>query len=75
MAVYKRGGVYWYEFEFKGRRIRESTHQGNQNTAKTMESARRTQLAKGEVGLIDKPPAPTAKSRLTLLGASLERRC
>jgi hypothetical protein len=35
MAVYKRGGVYWYEFLFKGERVRESTHQGNQNTART----------------------------------------
>ena len=39
MAVYKAGWVYWYEFLFKGERVRESTHQGNQNTARTMESA------------------------------------
>ena len=61
MAIYKRGDVYWYEFLFKGTRYRESTNQGNGNLARTMEGARRTQLAKGEVGLIDKPKSPTFK--------------
>jgi integrase len=61
VAVYKRGGVYWYEFSFKKSRVRQSTHQGNANLARTMESAHRTQLAKGEVGIIDKPTVPTLK--------------
>jgi integrase len=61
MAILKRGGVYWYEFLFKGERIRESTHQGNPNVARNIESARRTQLAKGEVGILDKPAVPTLK--------------
>ena len=61
MAIYKRGDIYWYEFLFKGTRYRESTNQGNQNLARTMESARRTELAKGQVGLIDKPAVPTFK--------------
>lgn len=61
MAVYKRGGVYWYEFLFKSERIRESTHQGNQNTARTMESAHRTRLATGMVGIIEKTATPTLK--------------
>ena len=75
MAIYKRGDVYWYEFEFKGRRVRESTHQGNQNLAKTMESARRTQLAKGEVGLIDKEPAPTLKEFAPLFMKQIAMDC
>lgn len=61
MAIYKRGGVYWYEFAFKGRRIRESTHQGNQRTARQMEAARRAALAKGELGILDRPRVPTLK--------------
>jgi excisionase family DNA binding protein len=28
MAIYKRGGVYWYEFVFKGERIREESRGG-----------------------------------------------
>jgi hypothetical protein len=51
MALYKRGGVWWFEFVFNGERIRESTKQGNRRTAEQIESARRTQLAKGEVGI------------------------
>jgi integrase len=59
MSVFKRGGVYWYEFVFKGERIRESTHQPNQNVARQMESAHRTALAKGEVGIAERRRAPT----------------
>src|SRR5438105_2353073 len=61
MAILKRGGVYWYEFLFKGQRIRESTKQGNPNVARNIESARRTELAKGQVGILDKPVVPTFK--------------
>jgi integrase len=75
MAIYKRGDVYWYEFEFKGERIRESTHQGNQNTARSIESARRTQLAKGEVGLIDKPAVPTFKEFAPRFEKAIETQC
>lgn len=35
MAVYKGGDTYWYELTFKGERVRESTHQGNANEART----------------------------------------
>ena len=45
MSTYKRGGVYWYEFEFKGNRVRESTHQANDKKARTMESDHRSRLA------------------------------
>ena len=58
MAIYKRGDVYWYEFEFRGRRIRESAKTGNPRTARQIESARKTELAKGQVGIKDKPVAP-----------------
>jgi integrase len=61
MAVFKRGGVYWYKFEFRGERIRETTKQGNKRIAEQIEAARKTELAKGEVGLKDRDPAPTLK--------------
>jgi len=39
--------------------VRESTKQGNDKVARQMEAAHRTSLAKGEVGVRDKKPAPT----------------
>jgi integrase len=59
MSIYKRGRIYWYKFTFNGQAIRESTRQTNQHTARQMESAHRTSLAKGEVGLREKKIAPT----------------
>ena len=57
----KRGscGVYWYKFMWQGKLIRESTKQSNDKIARQMEAAHRTSLARGEVGLRDKPAAPT----------------
>jgi integrase len=54
--IYKRGHVYWYKFMWHGRLVRESTKQGNDKLARNMESAHRTSLAKGEVGIRDKKP-------------------
>ena len=54
MSIYKRGRIYWYKFTFNGEAIRESTRQTNQHTARQMESAHRTSLAKGEVGIREK---------------------
>lgn len=59
MSIYKRGGVYWYKFMWQGKLIRESTKQGNDKLARNMESAHRTSLAKGVVGLREKKPSPT----------------
>src|SRR5262245_28178726 len=56
--IYKRGKTYWYEFMWEGRRIRESAKTGNPRTARQIESARKTELAKGEVGIKDRPLAP-----------------
>jgi integrase len=44
--IYKRGRIYWYRFTFEGAEIRESTKQTNDKTARAMESAHRTRLAK-----------------------------
>jgi len=51
MSLYNRGGVWWFEFVFKGERVRESTKQGHKRTAEQLEAAKRTQLAKAEVGI------------------------
>ncbi len=59
MGLFKRGEVWWYEFVFGGERIRESTKQSNKRTAEQIEAARRTQLAKGEVGIKERTPVPT----------------
>ena len=59
MAVYKRGRIWWYKFNWNGEPIRESTKQSNKRTAEQMEATHRASLAKGEVGLRDRRPAPT----------------
>jgi integrase len=51
--------VYWYKFMWKGELVRESTKQGNDKIARQIEAAHRTSLAKGEVGIREKKPAPT----------------
>jgi hypothetical protein len=52
-------GIYWYKFMWMGKLVRESTKQGNDKIARQMESAHRTSLAKGEVGIRDKALATT----------------
>ena len=57
----KRGscGNYWYKFMWLGKLVRESTKQGSDKIARQMESAHRTKLALGEVGIRQKEPTPT----------------
>lgn len=58
MAIFKRGRTYWYHFWFNGQHIQRSTKQGNPRVARQIEAAYRTKLAKGEVGIEDRMPAP-----------------
>jgi hypothetical protein len=58
MGIYKRGEKYWYKFMWQGELVRESTKQGNDKIARNMESAHRTALAKGVVGIREKKAAP-----------------
>jgi integrase len=58
MAIYKRGDTYWYEFQFNGERIQESSQTGNKEAARQIEAAHRVRLAKGEAGIVERPPAP-----------------
>jgi integrase len=61
MSIYKRGSIYWYKFMWNGELIRESTKQGNDRTARNMESAHRTTLANGLVGIREKKPSLSLK--------------
>lgn len=64
MAIYKRGGKYWFEFVFEGRRIRKSTKTRSRKAAREIESAHRIKLAKGEVGIEEPKRVPTFASAL-----------
>jgi integrase len=67
VSIYKRGGVYWYKFQWKGALVRKSTKQGNDKIARQMEAAHKTSLAKGEVGIRE-------KKRIAVLGEFCRKR-
>jgi integrase len=75
MGVYKRGGVWWYKFKFDGESVRESTKQTNKRVAEQIEAAKKTALAKGEVGLFDKKHAPTLRAFAPQFTEAIETRC
>jgi hypothetical protein len=51
MTLYKRSNVWWYEFEFRGQRIRESSHTRTKSVAERIERERRRQMELGSAGL------------------------
>jgi len=51
MSVFKRGTVYWYDFQFQGQRIRETTGLRNRTVALRAEAIRRAELAEGRAGI------------------------
>jgi integrase len=59
MAIYKRGGVYWYEFVYNGKRYQRSSGVKNQREARLIEATVKGDLAKGEVGIIERRKVPT----------------
>ena len=73
--LYQRGSVWWYEFVFNGERIRESSKVSNKRVAGQIEAARRTQLAKGEVGIQNRKPAPTLKEFAPRFEKTVEMQC
>src|SRR6266404_3920687 len=75
MSIYKRGGVYWYCFVFRGERIQHSTRQGDRKVARQMEAAQRTALAKGEVGIADRKPVPFLKEFAQRFIDAIQVRC
>lgn len=60
MAVYKRKNVYWYEFIFAGKRIRESAKTASRTVAKEAEKDRRRELERTLAGL----PAEQRENRI-----------
>jgi integrase len=64
MSIFKRGNLYWYHFLFNGEHIQKSTKQGNPRTARQIEAAFRTALAKGEVGITERKKAPGFKTAM-----------
>jgi integrase len=75
MAVFRRGKIWWYKFNWNGKTIRESTKQTNKRTAEQIEAAKRTALAKGEVGIKKKPPSPTLAEFAPRFTAAIETLC
>src|SRR2546430_13547200 len=59
MSIYKRGEVYLYKFMWQRNLVRESTKQGNDKIARNMQSAHRTALAQGLVGIRERKPLPS----------------
>ena len=55
MAIYKRGGVYWYEFVFAGKRVRESAKTSSKTVAKEAEKDRHRELERTLAGLPIEP--------------------
>src|SRR5271156_2779508 len=58
MAIYRRGKIWWYSFEFQGRRIQESSGFKNKKAAIRAESIRRTELLDRRAGFSQKKLAP-----------------
>ena len=56
MTLYKRGRVWWYEFQYEGARIRESTRTRNRRAAEEIEATRRAELARSGAGIARKAP-------------------
>ena len=75
MSIFKRGKIYWYHFVFEGQHIQASTKQGNPRVARQIEAAHRTRLAKGEVGIIRRAPAPALKDFAQRFIDAIQVRC
>jgi integrase len=58
MAVYRRGKIWWYVFEFEGRRIQESSGCTNRTAAIRAEAKRKSELVERRAGFKRKPLPP-----------------
>jgi integrase len=64
MAVYKRGGTYWFEFVRDGQRYRQSTELKNKRAAEDYESAFRTAMVNKDVGIVERKTIPSFKAAM-----------
>jgi integrase len=55
MAVFKRGKIYWFEFKWRGEKVRESTKQTNEKAAIRAERQRKLELENGYNRLAQSP--------------------
>lgn len=58
MAVYRRGRIWWYNFEFQGRRVQESPGFTNKTAALRAEAKRRSELLDRRAGFTKVKLAP-----------------
>jgi integrase len=58
MAAYRRGRIYWYSFEFQGRRVQESSGFKNKTAALRAEAKRRSELLDRRAGFTKVKLAP-----------------
>ncbi len=59
MSVYKRGNVYWYDFWFRGQRIRQSSGLRNKTAAVRAEAIHKAELAERRAGIARYGRCPT----------------
>jgi integrase len=58
MAIYRRGKIWWYSFEFQGRRVQKSSGFTNKTAALRAEAKRRSDLLERRAGFTQKKLAP-----------------
>jgi integrase len=58
MSVFRRGGVYWYDFQFQGQRFQQSTGLNNKTAASRAEAIRKAELAEGRAGIRSRRATP-----------------
>lgn len=51
MALFKRGNIWWYKFQFGGQTIRESAHTKSESLARKAERKRHTELEESTNGI------------------------
>jgi integrase len=75
MSLKKRGQVWWYKFQFNGQPIQKSAQTSNKEVARQIEAAHRVRLAKGEVGIGERPAAPVFKEFAPRFTKAIETLC
>jgi integrase len=58
MAVFRRGNIYWYHFEFQGRRVQESSGFQNKTAALRAEAKRKMDMLDRRAGFTKSKPIP-----------------
>ncbi len=73
MAVYKRGGTWWFSFIFCGKRIQESANTGRKTIAQEAEKSRRLELERALAGMPTEDKGRRILSVKDVTGPYLER--